>query len=505
MRLLVVAAAALMACAAPASAQWHQAKTRHFIIYSEQKPAELKAYAERLERFDAAVRKVRAMADPDLTDGSRLTVYVLDNAQAVEGMAGQRGVAGLYLGRASGSIAFVSPDISGFENRRMKQPDLVFFHEYLHHLMLSDQKGAIPAWMVEGGAEFFGTAVVEPDGAVSFGAPPYGRGWLVLGDHGFNARQLLTQAEAFDGLDQISLYSKGWLLSHYLTFTPGGAKQLATYMRGLNSGKAPLAAAEEAFGDLRALDRNLDRYASSRKFNALRIEAGPAPSVTLRALGAGEDAIMPYRIRSDRGVDVQGARSIVTAARRIGARFPADAFVQGTLAEAEYDVQNHPGAIAAADRALAADPRNVQAMVYKGMALAEIARKEPAKADWANVRSWFVKANKADVENAEPLYLYYQSFAWAGQRPTAAAVKGLHYAHALAPQDDGLRLASVRQYLTDNDSAAATRLFGTLVFDAHGRRQATLTSAYDQMKAGKTKEALAILDAEEKKNKKDRG
>ena len=50
MRLLIVAAAALMACAAPVSAQWHQAKTRHFIIYSEQKPAELKAYAERLTR-----------------------------------------------------------------------------------------------------------------------------------------------------------------------------------------------------------------------------------------------------------------------------------------------------------------------------------------------------------------------------------------------------------------------------------------------------------------------
>ncbi|UUR08394.1 hypothetical protein [Sphingomonas glaciei] len=505
MRFLLTAATALMACAAPASAQWHQAKTRHFIIYSKQTPPDLKAYAERLERFDAAVRKVRAMPDPDLTDGSRLTVYVLDTQQAVESLSGQRGVAGFYLGRASGSVAYVSPDSSGFENRQMKQPDLVFFHEYLHHLMLSEQKGPIPSWIVEGGAEFFGTAVIEKDGSVSFGAPPYGRGSTVLADIGFDARQLLSQARPQDGLDQLSLYSKGWLLSHYLTFTPGGQQKLATYMRGIVGGKAPLVAAQDAFGDLGALDRSIDRYAANRKFSAIRVEPIPTPAVAIRALRPGEDEIMQYRLRSDRGIDAQSARTIVSAARKIGARFPGDPFVQSSLAEAEYDVDNYPGAIAAADRALAADPKNVQGMIYKGMALAEIARREPAKADWAGVRGWFIKANRADLENAEPLYLYYQTFAWAGQHPTAAAIKGLHYAQALAPQDDGLRLAAVRQHLADNNSAEASNLFGTIVFDAHGRKMPAITKAYDEMKAGKSKEALATLDEGDKKNKNKKG
>src|SRR5690349_9642968 len=95
--------------ASAALAEWQLARTAHFNIYSEQPPALLKEYAERLERFDAAVRKVRGLQDPPLTDGSKVTIFVLPNAAAIQRLHSYTGtgVQGFYIGKASGSVAYV--------------------------------------------------------------------------------------------------------------------------------------------------------------------------------------------------------------------------------------------------------------------------------------------------------------------------------------------------------------------------------------------------------------
>ena len=67
-----------LACAAispPATAAWHEAKSRHFLIYGDMRPQELEEYANKLEKFDQAVRIARSMGDPPLGDGGRLTIY----------------------------------------------------------------------------------------------------------------------------------------------------------------------------------------------------------------------------------------------------------------------------------------------------------------------------------------------------------------------------------------------------------------------------------------------
>ena len=53
--------AALMLTPSKANAKWYEAKSRHFVVYSEQKPDDLKAYASKLERYDSAIRAVRRM------------------------------------------------------------------------------------------------------------------------------------------------------------------------------------------------------------------------------------------------------------------------------------------------------------------------------------------------------------------------------------------------------------------------------------------------------------
>jgi len=53
----------LSAWPSAASAAWQKASTKHFIIYADAKPEWLRSYAEKLERFDQAVRYARRMED----------------------------------------------------------------------------------------------------------------------------------------------------------------------------------------------------------------------------------------------------------------------------------------------------------------------------------------------------------------------------------------------------------------------------------------------------------
>src|SRR4028119_2210920 len=102
-------AVALTAASQSARAGWTEARSKHFVIYSEQHPKQLRQYAEDLERFDQAVRLLRRMEDPELTDAGRLTIYALPSQAAAASLAGQpgSGIAGMYIGRASGARAFV--------------------------------------------------------------------------------------------------------------------------------------------------------------------------------------------------------------------------------------------------------------------------------------------------------------------------------------------------------------------------------------------------------------
>ena len=45
----LLAAACTAATAAPAAAAWHQAQSKHFIIYADESPRELAEFATRLE------------------------------------------------------------------------------------------------------------------------------------------------------------------------------------------------------------------------------------------------------------------------------------------------------------------------------------------------------------------------------------------------------------------------------------------------------------------------
>lgn len=469
---VLLAAAALLLPTA-ASAKWHEASSPHFVVYANEDPGRLKAFATRLERFDKAMRYIGNVPDAEAGDTNRLNVFVVSDIGAVQRLAGSgsRNIAGFYIGRASGSVAFV-PRRTGSGRKTDLDADTIFFHEYAHHFALGNFSGPRPAWLIEGEAEFFSTATVEKDGGVGIGRAAAHRAY---GAHNLGqlplSKMLSGETARLSPQQTESLYGRGWLLAHYLTFKTARRGQLGVYLRLLEAGTSGAQAATTAFGDLKVLDKELGAYISQRHLNYLPIPAAVLPigAVTVRPLRPGEEAFIPIRMRSIRGVDAKAAAALVPPARRAAAPYPNDPTVQAQLAEVEYDAGNFAEAEAAADRALAADRRHVDALVYKGrieMAQA-VAAKSTDKAVWRDARRWFIKASNADTEAAEPKVLFHASFGAAKAQPTSNAVEALIYAQQLVPQDNGLRMQVVRQHLQDGKAAGARRVLGPIAFNPH--------------------------------------
>lgn len=502
-RSLVLIAALL--CPAAASAEWREAKTKHFIIYSEQDAKELREFAQELEQFDRGVRIMRGMEDPRLTDSGRLTIFVLRDQADVSEMANDDSgtVAGFYLGRASGPLAFVHSDGKSRNDGRL-DAKTVFFHEYQHHLMLQSLDVALPLWVVEGSAEFFATAQLEDDGSLVFGAPPQYRGFGLYELDALSIEEMVGMTEErLNAAEREQVYGRGWLLVHMLVFDPSRKGQLNTYITNMQRGMPALAAGRAAFGDLGKLDRDLDRYRDRRKFSGFAVpKSGSAASdVAIRVLSEAESEILPVVMQSERGVNSRSAPRVLDQARRVAARFPNSPKVLAALAEAEQDAGNNAQAVAAADRALAIAPNLGKAMIMKARALLDMGRDDRSKADWEGLRALIGKVNRIDPDDAEPLMLFYQSYQAEGIAPTPNAVEGLLYAQKLVPQDDRLRMLAVQQMIRDDKLTAAERLFGPIAYGPHasGETREALRKVMAALRSRNGKEATSLLEIEKKK------
>ena len=486
LRKLLLAAALLIP--STAHADWYEASSEHFVVYADDDPAKIKAFSTRLEKYDKAMRVVRVVPERKRGPASRVTVFMNGSVSDIQKLygGGQQKVAGFYDSRASGSVAFV-PARTGSDGGGLSA-QRILLHEYAHHFMYNDWPTAIfPRWFSEGFAEFHSTAIFGDDGSVTFGAPPTDRGYgVTLVNQMPLSLMLRPDLTKLSDLQTYTLYSRGWLLTHFLTFDPERRKQLSDYITAINEGK-PFDEAAKVFGNLNALDFKLTSYVKRPRFQSIRLADKDLQigDVTLRKLTAGEAATMPARIRSSRGVDATRAREVVTMARTAAAPYPNDAGAQNALAEAEYDVGNYAGSEGAADRALAADPKSIHALIYKGMSQQAVASKAKSNdvKQWQAIRKWYLAANKVDPEDPQPLILYYRSFGAAQQPPTKNAEAGLIYAQKLAPFDYGLRYTAAKIYLRDNkpeEAKTELRLIGVI---PHGGEW-----------ADRANKAVAILD-----------
>lgn len=507
-KMMAVAVAALLASSA-AHGEWVKASSKHFVVYSDDKPDAVKAYTLRLERFDAAVRSVLALKTPEVSPAARVQVFVLPSTEDVQRLSRVKGnVAGFYNDSSPMDIfAFVPRRSSGDGGERSLTPQQVLLHEYTHHIMFSNFDGvAVPTWFSEGFAELFATARFDTNGSVTFGQLPLYRTYGIDMDNVVPAERLVRQGPDYhDGLQTQVFYGRAWLLTDYLMFDRDRAKQLADYIGAINSGKSPDEAAR-IIGVNGSFDLKLNGYARRTQWPAATIPADKMTigDVAVEPLSPGEAAVMPAMIRSRDGVDRKQAQAVVADARRLGAPFPNDPAVQNELAEAEFDAGNFAASEAAADRALAADPKSVHALIYKGNAQIALLKKAGSKdnAAWTTARRYYLAANRLEPLYSYPPELYYESFGQQGIRPTPAAINGLLYAYKLRPDLGSLRFEAATAMLRAGNKEGAQVALEPLAYSPHAGSGADLSrKVLAALNASGTDAALQALEQAEKDEK----
>jgi hypothetical protein len=121
----------------------------------------------------------------------------------------------------------------------------------------------------------------------------------------------------------------------------------------------------------------------------------------------------------------------LTGARKVGARYANDAAVLTALAEAECGAGYDDAAIAAAEAAIALDPKQV---IQKGRALAsKIESGTLPKAAWSDMRAELIQANAVENDHPVPLIEFYRTYLKEGVPPTKNAIAGFEWPMQLAP------------------------------------------------------------------------
>ncbi|QNM82784.1 hypothetical protein H8M03_12500 [Sphingomonas sabuli] len=471
---ICLAAALLAATCSPAAARWHEARSKHFTVYADEDADELRDYAAKLERFDAAVREARGVPDVAPGAATRVTLYLVDDIDDIKKIYAGRvwedsGVAGFYIPKASGSVAFIPREGETDQGKWSLSAESIFFHEYTHHLQLQNNDRPLPTWLTEGFAEFFANPKFNKDGSVVIGAPPVYRAGDIYRPGKLPLREMLSgDYRSITSTEWVSIYGYGWLLTHLLSFDLSRRGQLSAYIDKIEAGVPAGKAAEQAFGDLKALDRELWNYFRKDVFTVTTIPAAKltVPPVTVRPLGAGEAQLMDVRMALARGKP-RFAREMARKASRLATINPDEVAVQLIDAQIQLEADDPQAAIAAADRALALNPRNDQAMLAKARAMMVVGKKSPRTTDWNAIRAIVGNANRIDPENAEPLVLFYQTFINEGKAPTRNALDGLEYAVALAPSDTKLRMEAAGRFIETKNFDVAGKLLSSLALSPH--------------------------------------
>ena len=496
-RALKALATALLAVAPHiAMAEWREAKTKHFHVYADMSEKALDDYIDALERYDAALR---ILVQPRET--VPLTIYIVSEVGEVQRLVRSSTIAGFYRPSYSGSY-FVGPE--NFRGGETMTARSIFFHEYAHHILLSNADQFYPGWASEGLAEFFMSAKLGNDGSVTFGAPNSDRKYSMTSMSRWSAKDMLDSDHRKLGRwEGIERYTRGWLMVHYLLLGGERNGQLAQYINNINAGEEPVKAGEAVFGDLNKLNSDLERYMRRSSIKTITLQPKDFKKETVisnRLLNAGHAAIMPYRIQSASGVTEAEAKTLAQRARPVGAQYPNDAFVQRAMAEIYFDAKDYPAAEAAADRALAVEPSNIDALIYKGRIVALKAKTSHSEADWNKARSWFLKANKAEPDNPLPFVPYYDSFAAEGKAPPQGAINGLLRAVMLVPQDDSLRIRAAIATINANDLRTARRLLAAVAFSGHQGNENPAMDVLEAIDRGDSQDQILKVARDKKFN-----
>ncbi|MBZ5701275.1 MAG: tetratricopeptide repeat protein [Acidobacteriia bacterium] len=277
---------------------WIEVRTPHFLVSSNAGEKQARRVANQFEQiravFQAAFPKLRV--DP----GQPVLILAAKNENSLKALLpafwevkGSVHPAGIYTAGPEKHYVALRVDVSG------ENPYHTIYHEYTHALLNLNFRD-LPAWLNEGLAEFYGNTTVE-EKEVRLGQYDEQHLLLLAQERHIPIATLLQvdhHSPYYNESNRASVfYAESWALVHYLMLEPESRREelLKKFLEAFGTTGDQMAAAGQAFGDLKQFGKRLDGYVSQSAFRYVRMKA-PAENAektfTVRALSPAESAAL---------------------------------------------------------------------------------------------------------------------------------------------------------------------------------------------------------------------
>lgn len=360
--LLACLAAPAAHAAAPA---WFEIRSQHFTLVTDGGDKDGRHILDQLERMRWAFATMFPKANVD--PAAPIVVVAVKNEKEFQTLEpadylgkGMAHLGGYFLKAPDKNYILLRMDTEG------PHPYSVIYHEYTH-LELGTE--GMPVWLNEGLAQYFENTEFR-DKDVLLGEPDPGL-LQVLKQNSMIPLDTLFRVDAnspyYHEEQKVSVfYPESWALTHLLMSEDfqDHINRIGNYLNLVNQHVDPVTAAQQAFGDLKKLQSQLNDYTNRMSYQELRLNSAVAP-VDEKAMTA--TPISPVQ---------------------------ADAVRADVLAY----VKRLTEAGALAESVLKADPRNVQAHETMGFLAQRDQKMDEAK-------KWYGEA--VDLDSQSFLAQYY--------------------------------------------------------------------------------------------------
>ena len=499
MRSLAVGFALLLACAAsPVRADWLRAETDHFIVYGDASEGDIRAFVQRVERFDGLLRAYYPIqVDHHIP---KLEIFLARGQRDMErvypGIGG--GVAGFYDSNSGRIYAVVDTQVM--------TGNVVLFHEYAHHFMFQMNSNSYPTWFVEGFAEYYATADIRSD-RIQFGRHHPGRmSALNLGANSWaKMEDVLTWRYTASGRYPAYLYyAQAWAMTHYFMSTPERTRMLGAYLSAVVRGENSVEAMQTATGVTPEQLQNDVRMYMTGSINVWTPQIDlPQPEVSISRLSPSEAAMVWLDIRLDtteviehpeeedgqtRKSEAQKAREarertehradLIRTSFTTAERFRGDRMAALVAARAHRLSHDPEAGFTALEPLIGTGSTDADALRLAGALLLDLANRETAP-EAAAGRRRAAMGYLARAVDADPLdfriYLDLNEArrGFAGY-PNDNDLSTLEAANALAPQSFEVRLRLAQAYLSRGMNNETVLILQPVVNSPHRGRYTRL-------------------------------
>jgi tetratricopeptide (TPR) repeat protein len=274
--LLLVLLASALAAAGDKPENWLEVRSPNFTVITNANEKAGRRVTDQFERMRSVFQS--AFPHVSIDNGSPIVVLAIKDEKDFRALEpqtylakGQLKLGGLFLSGQDKNYVLMRMDAEG------DHPYAVIYHEYTHFLL---RKAAewMPLWMNEGLAEFYENTDIHDKNA-SLGEPS----WDNL--HWLRENRLLPLTTLFT-VDTNSpyyheenkgsiFYAESWALIHYLRMKDyqENTQRLTDYAELLVKKVDPVTAAARAFGDLKQLQSNLEKYVNQGSYHYLTLAA----------------------------------------------------------------------------------------------------------------------------------------------------------------------------------------------------------------------------------------